>query len=149
MGDFVSVIDTDITGEIIIIEDDEALINVNDIKLRISLDKLEKSSAKQSQKTKRSSSASIIHEINKKVAHFELSIDLRGKRSEEALYLLQKYIDEALLLSMKEVSILHGKGFGILRDNIREYLRSVDEVKHFEDAPLNMGGTGITRVYFK
>jgi DNA mismatch repair protein MutS2 len=62
---------------------------------------------------------------------------------------LQKYIDEALLLSMKEVSILHGKGFGILRDNIREYLRNVDEVKHFEDAPLNMGGAGITRVYFK
>jgi len=148
-GDFVSVIDTDITGELIAIEDDEALINVNDIKLRISLDKLEKSLKKSGQKTKRSSKASIINEINQKAARFELSIDLRGKRSEEALYLLQKYIDEALLLSMKEVQILHGKGYGILRDNIREYLRSVDEVKYFEDAPLNMGGTGITRVYFK
>ncbi|MCB2206778.1 MAG: Smr/MutS family protein [Bacteroidetes bacterium] len=148
-GDFVSVIDTDITGELIVIEDDEALINVNDIKLRISLDKLKKSLKKPGQKTKRSSSASIINEINQKAARFELNIDLRGKRSEEALYLLQKYIDEALLLSMKEVSILHGKGYGILRDNIREYLRSVDEVKHFEDAPLSMGGTGITRVYFK
>lgn len=149
IGDFVKVIDTDIIGELIIIEDDEALINVNDIKLRISLDKLEKSLKKMNQKVKRSSSASIINEINKKAAHFELSIDLRGKRSEEALYLLQKYIDEALLLSMKEVSILHGKGYGILRDNIREYLRSLDEIKHFEDAPLNMGGNGITRVYFK
>ena len=148
-GDFVSVMDTDITGELILIEDDEALINVNDIKLRISLDKLKKSLKKPGQKTKRSSSVSIINEINQKAARFELSIDLRGKRSEEALYLLQKYIDEALLLSMKEVSILHGKGYGILRDNIREYLRSVDEVKHFEDAPLSMGGTGITRVYFK
>ncbi|MEE4259135.1 MAG: Smr/MutS family protein [Bacteroidales bacterium] len=148
-GDFVSVIDTDITGELILIEDDEALINVNDIKLRISLDKLEKSLKKPGQKTRRSNSASIINELNQKAARFELSIDLRGKRSEEALYLLQKYIDEALLLSMKEVSILHGKGYGILRDNIREYLRSVDEVKHFEDAPLNLGGTGITRVYFR
>jgi DNA mismatch repair protein MutS2 len=148
-GDFVSVLDTDITGELILIEDDEALINVNDIKLRISVDKLKKSLKKPGQKTKRSSSSSIINEINQKAAQFELSIDLRGKRSEEALYLLQKYIDEALLLSMKEVSILHGKGYGILRDNIREYLRNVDEVKHFEDAPLSMGGTGITRVYFK
>ncbi len=149
VGDYVSIADTDITGELITIEDDEALINVNDIKLRISLDKLEKSSRKPGHKTKRSGSASIINEINQKAALFELSIDLRGKRSEEAIYLLQKYIDEALLLSMKEVSILHGKGFGILRENIREYLQSLDEIKHFEDAPLNLGGTGITRVYFK
>ncbi len=148
-GDFVSVIDTDITGELILIEDDEALINVNDIKLRISLDKLKKSLKMLQFIYNPRNSASIINELNQKAARFELSIDLRGKRSEEALYLLQKYIDEALLLSMKEVSILHGKGYGILRDNIREYLRSVDEVKHFEDAPLNLGGTGITRVYFR
>ena len=63
--------------------------------------------------------------------------------------MLQKYIDEAILLNMKEVSILHGKGFGILRDIIREYLQSIDEIQKFMDAPIEHGGSGITRVYFK
>jgi len=147
-GDFVSVKETDIIGEVILIDGDKALINVNDVKLRISFDKLEKSS-KPPKKIMRSSLAGIISDINKKATQFELSIDLRGKRSEEAIYLLQKYIDEAILLSMKEVNILHGKGYGILRENIREYLQSIDEIKHFEDAPLSLGGAGITRVYLK
>lgn len=148
-GSYVVVKGTDIEGELLSIDHDEALINVNDIKLRISLDKLESKSKKPLTRIRRNPASSIMNEITTKAANFELSIDLRGKRSEEALYLLQRYIDEALLLSIKEVSILHGKGFGILRDNIREYLQSVDEVKHFGDAPLNMGGAGITRVYFK
>ena len=50
---------------------------------------------------------------------------------------------------MKEVSILHGKGYGILRDIIREYLQSLEEIQKFGDAPIEMGGTGITRVYLK
>ncbi len=49
---------------------------------------------------------------------------------------------------MKEISILHGKGYGILREIIREYLQSVDEINHYGDAPLEMGGSGITRVSF-
>jgi len=147
-GDFVSVKETDIIGEVIVIDGDEALINVNDVKLRISFDKLEKSS-KPTKKIMRSGLGGIMSDINKKATQFELSIDLRGKRSEEAIYLLQRYIDEAILLSMKEVNILHGKGYGILRENIREHLQGIDEIKHFEDAPLSMGGTGITRVYLK
>ena len=85
-------------------------------------------------------------DINKKAANFNISIDLRGKRADEALAELQKYIDEAMLLSIKEVSILHGKGNGILRPIIREYLESIDEIKHYGDASLEQGGAGITRV---
>ena len=134
-GDFVCVKETDIIGEVIVIDGDEALINVNDVKLRISFDKLEKSS-KPTKKIIRSGLGGIMSDINKKATQFELSIDLIGKRSEEAIYLLQRYIDEAILLSMKEVNILHGKGYGILRENIREYLQGIDEINHFEDAPL-------------
>ena len=52
-------------------------------------------------------------------------------------------------MSIKEVSILHGKGNGILRKLIREKLSHIHEVEHFCDASLETGGTGITRVYFK
>ncbi len=147
-GDYVRVKDTDIIGEVIMMEDDEVLININDVKLRISLAKIAKAD-KPDPQIKRSRAAGVISEINKRATLFELSIDLRGERPEEAIHLLQKYLDEAILLSIKEVNVLHGKGYGILREHIRTYLNSRDEVHHFEDAPLHLGGTGITRVYFK
>ena len=54
-----------------------------------------------------------------------------------------------MILSIKEVSVLHGKGNGILRPIIREYLQSVDEIQYFGDASLDMGGAGITKIIFK
>ncbi len=149
-GDFVKVKDSDIVGELISIDGDEALINVNNVRLRTSASKIEKSNDKP--KTTghfKNSQRGIMHDINKKAANFSLSIDLRGKRADEAMSILKKYIDDAILLNIKEVSILHGKGYGILRDIIREYLQTVDEVSQFGDAPLDMGGSGITRVIFK
>ena len=81
-------------------------------------------------------------EINKKVTDFNLTLDLRGQRGEEALHLLKKYIDDAILLSMGEVSILHGKGYGILRNLIREYLGSVTEIKKFQRCSPRPGRLG-------
>jgi DNA mismatch repair protein MutS2 len=61
---------------------------------------------------------------------------------------IQAYIDDAILLSIKEVSILHGKGDGILRQIIREYLQGIDEIEQFSDAHVERGGQGITIVRF-
>jgi len=149
VGDFVKIKDTDVVGELISIEGRDAHINVNDIKLKTSVSKLIKSGAPKKKPIKRKGYNDIISDINEKTVHFKLSLDLRGKRADEAMSILQKYIDEAILLNMKEVSILHGKGFGILRDIIREYLQSIDEIQKFGDAPIEYGGSGITRVYFK
>jgi len=150
VGDFVRVKDTDIVGELILISGDDAFVNINNVKLKTSLKKLEKTNKpKAKAKPYNSAFSGIANEINKKAANFSLSLDLRGKRVDEALADLQRYIDEAMLISMKEVSILHGKGNGILRPIIREYLQSVDEIKHYGDAPLTQGGAGITRVVFE
>ena len=147
VGDFVKVKDTDIVGELISISGNDAIVNVNSIKLKTSFNKLEVTNKPKLTKTyNRSAFSGIANEINKKAANFKLELDLRGKRVDEALSDLQKYIDEAMLISIKEVSILHGKGNGILRPIIREYLQSVDEVKHYGDASLETGGAGITRV---
>ncbi|MEI7727011.1 MAG: Smr/MutS family protein, partial [Bacteroidota bacterium] len=72
-----------------------------------------------------------------------------GKRVDEAQALLQRYIDDAILCSISEVQILHGKGNGVLRQITRDYLRSQKEVKSAKDAPLEGGGAGITVVSFK
>lgn len=151
-GDYVRIKNTDIIGELLSIEGDDAVLDINDIRLKTALRKLVKTGRIPNKKsTFRSGKAqlNILNEINEKAARFNLAIDLRGKRAEEALSLLRKYIDDAILLNMGEVNILHGKGDGILRPLIREYLQTVKEVKHFGDAPLEMGGAGITRIFFR
>ena len=148
VGDFVKIENTDTVGELISLVKDDAIISVNDLKVTTSAKKLIKSSAPATKPKSKRSYLSIVNDINQKAATFNLSLDLRGKRADEAMSLLQKYIDEALLLNIREVSILHGKGWGILREIIREYLLSVDEIEKFGDAPIDMGGAGITRVYF-
>lgn len=90
-----------------------------------------------------------MNDLNEKAANFNLTLDLRGKRGEEALNETEKYIDEAVLLSIKEVNILHGKGNGILRRIIRDFLSKNSNIKEFHDATLETGGTGITKVTLK
>ena len=68
---------------------------------------------------------------------------------DEAQAMLQRYIDDAILLSISEVRILHGKGNGVLRQITRDYLRSQKEVKSARDAALEQGGAGITVVSFR
>ncbi len=80
-----------------------------------------KDSRKELQQRRAGSSRSVTTDLNEKVTNFKLTIDLRGKRAEEALEEVAKYIDEAVLLSIKEINILHGKGNGILRKLIREF----------------------------
>ncbi len=152
VGDFVRIRNTDIIGELIELNDNDAVLNVNEIRLKTSFNKLvltEQRPINMLRFRSKNSSRSIMNEINEKAANFSLSVDLRGKRVDEAMPILQKYVDEAILLSMSEISILHGKGDGILRPIIREYLQTIEEIKHFGDAPLDMGGAGITKVYFR
>ena len=88
-------------------------------------------------------------DLNEKVTSFNPNLDLRGKRVEEAASLLRDFVDDAILLGIKEVSILHGKGDGILRTYIRDYLGMVKEVKQFADEHADRGGAGITNVTFR
>jgi len=96
----------------------------------------------------RSPYQSYIDDMHHKLLSFELTLDLRGKRVDEALSMLQRYIDDATLLSLNEVRILHGKGNGVLRQITRDYLRSRKEVKSAKDELLERGGSGITVVTF-
>lgn len=152
IGDFVRIKNTDIIGELMEVSGNEAILNVNEIRLKTTYKKLVKTDQRPINKINfrsKNRSRGIMNEINEKAANFSLSIDLRGKRVDEAIPMLQKYVDEAILLSISEVNILHGKGDGILRPIIREYLQTIDEIKHFGDAPLEFGGAGITKVYLK
>jgi DNA mismatch repair protein MutS2 len=78
--------------------------------------------------------------------NFRAEIDIRGVRGEEALNRVRDLIDDALMVQHKNLRILHGKGNGILRQLIREYLATVNVVGSFRDEHVDLGGSGITVV---
>jgi DNA mismatch repair protein MutS2 len=91
---------------------------------------------------------SVTGELNAKMAEFKMSIDIRSKKPEEAKEVIARYIDQAILLRVHEVRILHGKGNGVLRTLVHNYLNDTPEVAKFEDEKLERGGHGVTLVYF-
>ena len=149
VGDTVCIDEMQIVGEIINISDTDATILFDTVKLRTSPDKLRNVSRAESRKVIRKWQSGLVDELSEKAEHFDLTLDVRGKRAEEALDAVAKYLDEAKLLSIKEVSILHGKGNGILRKLIREMLSHDRDIEHFADASLETGGSGITRIQLK
>ena len=80
--------------------------------------------------------------------NFRQDLDVRGMRGDEALNAVTYFIDDAILMGMSRVRILHGKGNGILRQLIRQYLSTVPNVTHFADEHVQFGGAGITVVDF-
>ncbi|MDR0921082.1 MAG: endonuclease MutS2 [Lactobacillales bacterium] len=82
-------------------------------------------------------------------AHVSTQLDLRGKRYEEALAEVDQYLDAAILAGYAQVTIVHGKGTGALRQGITDYLKNHRSVKSFEFAPANQGGNGATIVKFQ
>lgn len=152
VGDMVCINELEVVGELLAITDTDVTIQFGDVKLRTTTDKLRKISRSQARKAQQNPSylrKSIMNDINEKAQKFNLTLDVRGQRGDEAVDNVAKYIDEATLLSIKEVSILHGKGNGILRKLIREYLSKQSCIQNFSDASLETGGAGITRVTLK
>jgi len=152
VGNRVRIMPQQTVGEVIEISGDDAVVSFGSVIMKSPLSKVVNVGDEEfHQKVliRKSNYGNIINEINAKMQNFKLTLDLRGQRAEEAIPNLQKYIDEAILLSIKEVRILHGKGNGILRDIIRDQLRSITEVKKFADEHIEQGGHGITVVSLK
>lgn len=92
----------------------------------------------------------VVHAVrSESTSHVSNQLDLRGKRYEEALNEVDQYLDAAILAGYPQVTIVHGKGTGALRQGITEYLKNHRSVKSFEFAPANQGGNGATIVKFK
>lgn len=84
-----------------------------------------------------------------KKLNFKQDLDVRGMRGDEAIQAVTYFIDDAILVGVSRVRILHGTGSGILRTLIRQYLATVPGVAHFQDEHVQFGGAGITVVDLK
>lgn len=87
--------------------------------------------------------------VYEKKLNFKQDIDVRGMRGDEAIQAVTYFIDDAILVGMSRVRILHGTGTGILRTLIRQYLGTVPGVTHYQDEHVQFGGAGITVVDLK
>jgi DNA mismatch repair protein MutS2 len=88
-------------------------------------------------------------DLNNRMANFTLTLDVRGKRGEEVYVVLDQFLNDALLLGVPEIRILHGKGDGILRNLVKEQLKRYTQIKSVQDEHADRGGAGITIVTFK
>jgi DNA mismatch repair protein MutS2 len=146
-GDWVKIEGQQGPGIVQWIKSNEALVDFNGFKIKVLLEKLSRSEKPGQKSSGRVSQ--LMRDLNEKAVNFKLTLDLRGKTADEALQMVQKYLDDAYLLRMKEVNILHGKGEGILRRVIRDYLSGSEEVSSFHDEEPDRGGAGITKVNLK
>jgi len=145
-GDWVKLIDSETTGQVMEIVKDNVIIAMGDLRTVVKKKRVQKVSKKEVPKEIRKSYSS---SNTSDVANFSPEIDVRGQRGEEALYNIEKVLDRAIMMGFGTLKILHGKGDGILRKLIREYLRKYEQVSRMEDEHLDRGGDGITYVYLK
>ncbi|MEA3446405.1 MAG: Smr/MutS family protein [Bacteroidota bacterium] len=151
IGDKVILKDSETAGEIVDMNEKEFIVAFGNLMTSISKNRIEKISNNQYREITRGqerTSVSLGLNLNAKRMNFKNSIDLRGKRVDEAMPIVYEFIDDCITLDENEVKILHGTGNGVLRRYIREYLRTVDLGSWFGDEHIEFGGAGITVVRF-
>ena len=149
VGDAVRLKGQTSVGTVMELQEKQVTVAFGMIKSTVKLDRLEKVSKNQIKKEIQKStfvSEQTSDQMHEKRLHFKQEIDVRGMRGEEALQTITYFIDDAIQVGAQQVRILHGTGTGILRQLIREYLRSVPGVRSFHDEHVQFGGAGITVV---
>jgi DNA mismatch repair protein MutS2 len=145
VGDLVRLPGQELSGTIVSMQENKAIVQFGLIKTTINLDKLLKGGSEYTTKAQRVTSV----DWNEKRSKFSPILDLRGKRTDESLTMVDHFLDEAILLSTGEIRILHGKGEGILRKMIREHLKKNKSVASIQDEHVERGGDGISVVVLK
>lgn len=153
IGSTVRVKGQDGYGQVIEIKKDNVVIALGQFKLPAKLNQLEIVSNNKIKKENRNKNSyivsSTIEDIRERNLNFKREIDVRGMRGDEALQAVTYFIDDAIIVNVEQVRILHGTGTGILRELIRKYLKTIPAVSSFADEHVQFGGAGITVVKFK
>ncbi|MCK5856021.1 MAG: Smr/MutS family protein [Bacteroidales bacterium] len=151
VGDSVRVIGQTTVGKLEQVKGKNALVSFDSLRVSVAYAKLEKVKVQKQaiKSTRQKEYGRIMRDIHERSLHFKPNVDLRGKRAEEVMSFMQSWVDEALLIGVKELEVLHGTGNGILRSIIRDYLSSIDEVQSFKDARVDRGGAGKTLILLR
>lgn len=151
-GDYVRIKGQTSVGQIMELNGKNAVVMFGLMKTNVKSDRLERTDApKQTLNTAKATfvSSETQDRMYEKKLNFKQDIDVRGMRGDEAIQAVTYFIDDAILVGVSRVRILHGTGTGILRTLIRQYLATVPGVAHFQDEHVQFGGAGITVVDLK
>jgi len=150
VGDKVRLKDNDMVGEVVQVSAKYVSVSIGSIISKMAPGKIERISNQQFKDKQRNTFRPVIHydseSISRRKLEFKPTIDIRGERLNDALDIVMHFIDDATMVGVSQVKILHGKGNGVLREEIRKFLKTVPAVASFRDEAVQQGGAGITVV---
>ncbi len=151
VGTKVRIKNQDGVGEVQEVKGKKATVAFGHILTTVALDRLEAvSNAEYKRQTRPTTARTVVSvDVSQRKLNFKDNIDVRGMRAVDALEAVQSFIDDAIMVGIGSVSILHGKGTGALKEEIRRYLRTVPDVATAADEHADRGGAGITIVTFR
>lgn len=152
-GDRIRLKESGSVGEIIDIDKNKVVVALGNLMTSTTVDKIEPISNNEAKKAEKrqpimpkADSLQRTNQIMNSKLKFKPEIDVRGQRADEALSNIQSFIDEAIMVGAKDLRILHGKGYGVLKEVIRNYLKAEPAVNSYTDEHIQFGGSGITKV---
>lgn len=148
-GDKVKLSGQSTIGDLIELNEKNAIVAFGQLITTIprkQVERISNNEAKKIEKNGTNQKSGFISSLSEQRLSFKPEIDIRGQRAEEAIAKIQSFIDEAIMFEVAQLRILHGKGNGILKETIRNYLRSEPMVRNFKDEHVDFGGAGITVV---
>ncbi|WP_278955231.1 Smr/MutS family protein [Phocaeicola coprophilus] len=151
-GDYVRIKGQTSVGQVMELNGKNAVVMFGLMKTNVKADRLERADAPKQTNTMAKTtfvSSETQDRMYEKKLNFKQDIDVRGMRGDEAVQAVTYFIDDAILVGVSRVRILHGTGSGILRTLIRQYLATVPGVADFKDEHVQFGGAGITVVDLK
>ena len=153
VGEKVRVKDNGMVGEVAKVSTKAVSVVVGSITTKLPLDRVERITANEYKavaKTVDNRPRQVYDTaMTERKARFKLELDVRGERVNDALEIVMRYIDDAIMLGVPSVRILHGKGTGALREEIQKYVRTVPGVTSAADEHVQFGGSGVTVVKFE
>ena len=149
VGEKVRVRDNSLVGEVSKVSKNSVTVIIGNISSTMSADKLERISSNEFKEASRKVFKPSIQvqdaSVTERKLQFKPELDVRGERLSDAIDIVTHYIDDAVMLGMGQVRIIHGKGTGVLREEIQKYLRSLPGISA-RDEDIRQGGTGVTIV---
>ena len=149
LGSFVRIKGQATIGQVLNMKGKDVEISIGDLKSNVKLSRLEKVSKKAfKEATGEKAIAPKLGgiDINEKMMNFNFNLDIRGRRGEEAMVELDDFMNNAIVLGYDQLRIIHGKGDGILRQLVRNHLKSFKQVGKMQDEHADRGGAGVTVV---
>ena len=154
VGEKVRVKENGMVGEVTKISSKAVVVVIGHISSKMPLDKVERITSNEfksaiKETSRPISAVKVDSSINERKLNFKTEIDLRGARLNDAIEQVTRYVDDAIMLGIGSVRIIHGKGTGVLRDEIQKLLRTMPGVASAKDEHIQFGGSGVTIVTFE